>query len=342
MTTLTQVVNNTIKETFSTVNFTKESFERIEYLLTNPPESVNFKEFIDSLLKITIKEGFVIPSHYETDFLGRKAQLITLIKESIEYAHNKGKVIPDVTFYIGTKDSHNYLEPELPIFVLSKPIDARGLLFPDNSFVNWKEERKDILSKCKKTEKENIVYFRGANTGNKKHNLRKILSKDHKFKIPMKIDITKLKIPQYNFCKYKYLLNLPGTSGWSYRFKYLFLMKSLVINVALQYIRSEKRVLTKQDKWMQFFDSYFIPNQDYIEVRYVWGPMMSEKENRNNYIKLRNDIIKLYNYYEKNSNLYEKIVESGYNKVKEITPSVVHQSIYKIIKNYSKEVNKNI
>jgi hypothetical protein len=48
-------------------------------------------------------------------------------------------------------------------------------------------------------------------------------------------------------------------------------------------------------------------------------------------------IIKVYNYYEKNPDKYTEMVKSGYSKVKKIKETVVYDSIYKIIKRYSKE-----
>jgi hypothetical protein len=343
MTTLIQSINSRIQEDVLSVNFGKENFERIEYLLQNRDKIVTrkskfleaFEEFIGSIVKIEIKDNTVYPSYHTNDFLGRKKQLIDLLTEAIEYNLLKGRNIPNVIMYFGTKDSHNFFEPELPIFVLSKPESEPGLLFPDNTFHNWEEDRIDILNNCKKIEKEPLIFFRGADTGNKKHNIRKILSKDRKL-LHSKIIISKEKVPQYTFCKYKYLLNLPGTSAWSYRFKYLFLMKSLVINVALQYKRSDKGNLIKQSKWIQFFDQYFLPGEDYVEIKYYWGDSLTEREKRNNYIKTRDNILKIYNYYENNPEKYEKIVKSGYNKIKKITPEMVYNSIYKIIKNYHK------
>lgn len=343
MTTLIQSINKRIEEDFSSVKFTKQNFERIEYLLQNNDKIVKYKskflqafeEFLESILKIEIRNNKIYPSYNINDFLGRKNQLIDLFDKAIKFLISKGKEIPNVTMYFGTKDSHNFYEPELPIFVLAKPQNEPGLLFPDNTFDNWEKDRDDILSNCKKVKKEPIMFFRGANTGAKKHNLRKIISKDRKF-TNSKIIITKEKVSQHTFCKYKYLLNLPGTAPWSYRFKYLFLMKSLVINVALK-VKRDKYI---QDKWIQFFDNYFIPREDYIEADYYWGESLDRREQLKNYNNIKNKLLKIYKYYENNNEKYEKIVKSGYNKVKKITDEVVYNSIYKIIKKYSKMQNK--
>jgi hypothetical protein len=342
MTTLIQAINSRIEDDFSSVNFSNQSFERIEYLIQNRDKIIThkskfleaFQEFIDSILKIEIKDNKVYSFHDVHDFLGRKKQIVDLINKAVEYNLLKGRKIPNTTMYFGTKDSHNFYEPELPIFVLAKPQNEPGLLFPDNTFDNWDQDRDDILNNCKKVEKEPIMFFRGANTGEKKHNLRKILSRDKKF-TNVKILISKEKVPQYTFCKYKYLLNLPGTAPWSYRFKYLFLMKSLIVNVALKIKRKNKT----QDKWIQFFDTYFVSGEDYIEANYYWGDSLDRREQMNNYFKLKNNLLKIYKYYENNSEEYEKIVKSGYNKIKKISSEVVYSTIYKIIKKYSKIKN---
>jgi hypothetical protein len=337
MTTLIKYINNRIDEDLDSVNFSKENFDRIEYLLKNNNKlSIQFQAFIDSILKVSIKNNKVIFLYEQNDILGRKTAVKQLIQKSIEHIISKGKSIPDVTLYIGTKDSHNYYEPELPIFVLAKPINEPGILIPDNTFDDWDKDREEIKTNCKKVIKESKVFFRGANTGARDHNLRKLLEKDRKIKIPTYIKISKAKVPQYTFCKYKYLLNLPGVGAWSYRFKYLFFMKSLVINVALHYDYGKKYKL--QSKWIQFFDNYFIPGEDYIEIDYHWGSQFSEKDKRKNYKELTNKLEKIYKYYENNPDKYNDMVKSGNTKIKKITQEVVYDSVYKLIKKYSKKI----
>lgn len=339
MITLTKYINNRIDEDLNSVKFSKENFDRIEYLLQNKNDklSIQFQHFIDSILKVSIKNNKVIFFYYQNDMLGRKIEIKQLIQKSIDYAISKGKIIPDVTFYIGSKDSHNYYEPELPIFVIAKPVNEPGILFPDNTFDNWSKDKEEIATNCKKVVKESKVFFRGKNTGDRDHNLRKLLMKDRKIKIPTYIKISNDRVSQYTFCKYKYLLNLPGVGAWSYRFKYLFLMKSLVINIALHYDYGKK--YKPQSKWIQFFDNYFIPGEDYIEINYYWGNQFSIREKRKNYKELTNKLEKCYKYYEKNPDEYKDIVKSGYNKIKKITQEVVYDSVYKLIKKYSKKMN---
>jgi hypothetical protein len=112
-------------------------------------------------------------------------------------------------------------------------------------------------------------------------------------------------------------------------------MKSLIVNVALKIKRKNKT----QDKWIQFFDTYFVSGEDYIEANYYWGDSLDRREQMNNYFKLKNNLLKIYKYYENNSEEYEKIVKSGYNKIKKISSEVVYSTIYKIIKKYSKIKN---
>ena len=152
-----------------------------------------------------------------------------------------------------------------------------------------------------------------------------------------KIIITDIRVPQYTFCENKYLLNLPGIGGWSFRLKYLFLMKSMVINIALRYKYNNSK---PQDKWVQLLDSYFIPGEDYIEIEYVWGEKFTKNQEIEAYKKVRKQLIKVYNYYESHPEEYAKIVKSGYEKAKKITQGLVYDTVYKLIKKNSTYTQK--
>ena len=138
-------------------------------------------------------------------------------------------------------------------------------------------------------------------------------------------------VPTSDFCKYKYLLNLPGMSPWSFRFKFLFLMKSLIINVALyrQYGKSY------DDKWINIFDSLFVPNKDYIKINYKYN----EKKNKNeNLKKLMSKIEEIYNIMEKDAEFYNRITNNGYKKGKIITSKNISKIAYNVINNYTSKI----
>lgn len=278
----------------------------------------------------------------------RKQIMIKLINESIAYGKKNGIEIKDCTIHLLTSDSYNYSEQDMPIFLLARPENKKGILIPDNTYkcntVNCKslnlDETKNIVNKyCKnKNKKKNSMYFRGANTGAKKHNLRMLLHKVTANSNKFDIKIGKQhRVPLYDFCKYKYLLNLPGHHPWSYRFKYLFMMNSLVINVDMhQYYGKYNN--SYNTGWRNFFDVLFDEGIDYVNIVYKW----KENDTKNNYINFKKLVKKLktvHKYYSKNNDKYETMVKNGYDKMALLTQDVVYESVLMLINKYADRIN---
>jgi len=122
-------------------------------------------------------------------------------------------------------------------------------------------------------------------------------------------------VPMYEFCKYKYLLNLPGNQPWSYRMTKILLMNSLIFDVTIMqtYIIEEnnKTYEEKNEKWVQIYSDYFIANEDYIEVIYDWTESVTSDLE---VIKIYDKINELYKYYENNKDEYLKITNNGTKK----------------------------
>jgi hypothetical protein len=104
----------------------------------------------------------------------------------------------------------------------------------------------------------------------------------------------KHRIPMETFCNYKYLLNLPGFQPWSYRFKYLFLMNSIVINIDL-YPHFKKN--DPNQEWRTFIDRLFEDGKDYVNIIMNWFKHddLENKKELNNVLSRLNDIYKYYN-----------------------------------------------
>jgi hypothetical protein len=109
---------------------------------------------------------------------------------------------------------------------------------------DW-DEVKNIIKKNKYAKlknfelKKNVIFFKGTATTKKTFKLREDLeeyARKRKDFLEIKLDGWQHYEPVENFSKYKFLLNLPGHYHWSNRLKYLFLMKSFVINVNTQSI----------------------------------------------------------------------------------------------------------
>ena len=287
-------------------------------------------------------------------FVRRGESLFKLINLTLK---NSTKGIKDGLFYIYVGDEYLYKYKNLPIFTFSKPINKQGLLFPDHTFVDIEPENKTDKDKAKpitietlyeeeNKNKINEIFFIGQNISlyqDKKFNIRKYFSG---FKKPFNVIIDGKFMPMKDFSKYKYLLNLPGAWPWSFRFKFLFLMKSLVINVELHDISYKS-----DERWINIFDLLFEPDIDYINIKFYYDP---KNKNKNNEIKnidiLKKKILNIYNNCEKNKIKYNNIIKNGYKKSKllklENVYNVIEYSLNKLdkpidfFKNNEKKYNK--
>ena len=269
-------INNQIISDINSFVYTSNTSKLLQIILYSSLKISNY------VLQIEIKNNELKILHNVKIFERRAEGIIKLIKITLKY-----KKIRDGIFYIMVGDEHVYEFPNLPFLIIAKPIDKNGILFVDNTFldiepetktfedkskmISWKDNKDFIDNKCNKlTDKINKIFFIGKNISLKKtdFNIRKWINENmNKFaNIPLEILLTDKNgyMPMSDFCKYKYLLNLPGNSPWSFRFKFLFLMKSLIINIVLY----RKYGNSYDKKWINIFDSLFVPNKDYIEISY--------------------------------------------------------------------------
>jgi len=305
------------------------------------------------ILKIKIENNKMTILNKVKAYQRREEGLIKIVKMALKY----GK-IRDGIIYLHVADEYIYQYPELPFMIIAKPEDKTGILIPDNTFVdiepetktaidnkkmiNWDDNKTMINEKCNKikiTEKKNKIFFIGQNINMKKteFNIRKWLYEHQNRLDNLEILLTDNNnyVPMSNFCNYKYLLNLPGMSPWSFRFKFLFLMKSLIINIALLRKYSD----SYDKKWINIFDPMFIKNRDYVELNYEYSSI-DQSNNLNNLLK---NIEMIYNEFEKNNKLYTKIVNNGYKKGQKINKKIIAKIAYNVINNYcTKMANSNI
>lgn len=300
------------------------------------------------IIKIEIKNNIAKIIH-NAKATRRAEGIIKIVNMALEY----GKV-DDTKIYLHVADDFIFRFSELPFFIIAKPLNKKGILMVDNTFVDtqpevktnvdkskmesWDETNDMIIKKCNNIKKENKIFFIGQNIALKKtdFNIREYFSKIKKT-YPLDVRVSGY-MHMSEFCKFKYLLNLPGMSPWSFRFKFLFLMKSFIINIAL-YRNYSKKSDKYDDKWINIFDRLFIPNEDYIELKYYYDREIDQNENLK---KLENEIKDIYLKYEKDDELYNKIVNNGYEKGKLITTENIKKVAHYIISNYAKKVkNKN-
>lgn len=196
-------------------------------------------------------------------------------------------------------------------------------------------------------EKEPVMYFKGLLSGFNRSNVRQILREKTRDNKRVKINITTRPNndwePIHEWSKYKILLNLPGFGDWSNRFKYLFLLGSVIINVNLVHeILLDCDPIKKKYKksyYKTFTDFVLVPNVDYINIDYRYFGKIHEYKNKGLFMKYldmeqRNLLIKLNYYYANiinNPISYNKMVERGHDKICKLTCSRLNQYLCKAI-----------
>ena len=298
------------------------------------------------IIQIEIKNNQATILHYPKAYERRGEGLFKIVQMALKYGS-----IKDCILYLHVADEYIYQYPELPFFIIAKPRDKTGILIVDNTFadiepevktatdkaemVNWEDTIVSIKKKCNKIKKQNKLFFIGQNIGLKKtnFNMREYFSKfnTNNNNIPYDVLINGY-MHMSEFCKYKYLLNFPGMSPWSFRFKFLFLMNSLIINIALLRKYGDKY----DDKWINIFDSLFVPNKDYIEIEYLYDEKIDQQDNLT---KLEHQLEDIYKELEKNTKKYHAIVENGYKKGQLITTENIAKVAHYIISSYSNNIH---
>lgn len=262
----------------------------------------------------------------------RRERIIELLKK-IEREIGRRKIkIENCLIYLLMMDNYYYQDDRIPFFTFAKPKNRGGILYPDDDIINFLEKKKEV--KIYEIE-ENRIYFRGRDTDKLKYDLRRKLSKEESE--ILKIEISEDYIDISEFSRYKYLLNLGGNQPWSYRFRYLFLLERLVINISVHQVYDDDKNLD----WKTFFDILFIENKDYINIKYTWKEG-DKKINELNYKKLVSNINFVYKKLEENENIYNKIRENGIKKINLINEELLYDSYIYLIKEYSKRYNKKI
>lgn len=325
-----EIIFQRIKKDINQFNYYPNTLTRLELAI-----KTTFK-LDENVLVVEIKDNKMKIIHEVKGFERRSEGIKKIIQMALDY----GKII-DTVLYLHVGDEYVYQFPELPFCVIAKPLDKTGILMVDNTFVDvepevrtigttdkmtgWEETRDKIYSRCDdKKDKINKMFFIGQNISLKKtnFNMREYLSKSTKSFLDVR---TSGYMHMSQYCDYKYLLNIIGMSPWSFRFKFLFLMKSLVINIAMR----RKYNMTYDEKWINIFDSLFKPNKDYIEIEYL----------ENNDLKhIENQLELIFDTFEKDNDLYKMIVDNGYQKSKLIDNTSIAKISHSIFNEYANKI----
>ncbi|GIY60215.1 protein O-glucosyltransferase 1 [Caerostris darwini] len=221
--------------------------------------------------------------------------------------------LPDMEFILNTRDwpqVNKYGKP-LPVFSFSKTPQFWDIMYPAWTFWEggpaislyptgigrWDILRKNINKTIEKwpwSHKEGKAFFRGSRTSSERDKLI-LLSREH----PDLIDAQYTKnqawksekdtlgappakeVSLEDHCFYKYLFNFRGVAA-SFRFKHLFLCRSLVFHVG--------------DEWLEFFYHQLKPWIHYI-------PLSTDLSN----------VMELINFAVENEDIAQAIAQRGFD-----------------------------
>lgn len=336
--------------------YKKEIFDKMEKIL-----ETDLMMGTETLI-VNIKNGQLGFSNKLCNYKenNRQRHVAELITDAVTYLKSKSLPVPDLAYpmYLFISDVYAYRHQTYPFFVIAKPKNKTGILFPDNTYYchdlnrkcsNIDEDKSHIESGCKKfINKIPDIFFKGANTGMDKWETRALIYQFQKSgkkpDLPLNIILKQKKEPLASFCAHKYLLNLPGQQPWSYRLKYIMLSTSLVINVdILQHYGIESNKIN--ERWINLFDVIYEPGVDYesIECPYYDNPkdFPNKKQLVNeSFNKVIDSIERIYKYYETNPEKYQEMIEHKAKKNKYFTTRAVYRTIGLLINKYNDKINK--
>ena len=283
----------------------------------------------NGLLKIEIRNKKIITDNYERENESSKNCIKSILSALKHIVHD----LPDCIFFLYCKPGYGYriekkLKLAVPIFCFAKPRNKpEKIIIPDFTFfntkidnreLNWDEQKEIILKKCQNLKKQkNIIYFRGADSTDVT-DLRKKIGRFIDNSIIIIANEGKMREPMYNFCKYKYLLDLPGKQPWSVRFKYILLMPSVCIKLTQITKYTDSKII--EDEWVSYINKFVEPNKDYIDVRFECI------DNKIDFKKLG----------EKVKIAKERKDSLRKNQVNKITMNTIYESLKNTIIEYSK------
>jgi len=232
-------------------NYTLDDLKKI---FNQVNEAIILVEILNRDIKFIEKKG------YES----RNQSVIDLLMQT-----NKYNKLPDVQFLVFTNDyiNNSNIIDKSYLFTFCKKYNYKTSLFPNFSFNHWMESKIPSYeyiydsftnSNVSWIDKEDSIFWTGSNT----NIIRKKIYESSKLYPNFNINLLDKNksnfIPINETLKYKYLLNMNGYS-FGGRLNYLLLTKSCVIILKNN---------NKEEDYEEYFYKFFIPNEDYIEIKY--------------------------------------------------------------------------
>ncbi|XP_037805322.1 O-glucosyltransferase rumi homolog [Lucilia sericata] len=249
--------------------------------------------------------------------------------------------LPDMDFILNTRDYpqvHSKFGNQMrPVLSFSKTADYLDIMYPAWTFWaggpaislhptgigRWDLHRDKIIKAAEKLEwssKESKAFFRGSRTSDERDSLvllsRRMpnlvnaqYTKNQAWKSP-KDTLNAEPAKEVSFeehCRYKYLFNFRGVAA-SFRFKHLFLCKSLVFHVG--------------DEWLEFFYPSMKPWIHYVPLK----KYPNEK-----------DIEDILKFFQEHDDLAREIANNGFEFISQhLRMQDVECYWRRLLKNYAK------
>lgn len=260
-----QIYNECVIKEINLNTFIKSNFSKKDHKLP----LVLFK-ISDGDVKLILPE---FSKYFDEKLDDRIISYENMLKNTISKYPIKNCVLP---FFISDRIPYEYTM-KIPLIVHAKPRNTYYPIFPDNTFLNisinkkyglhsydW-DKMKQIISDYKVKHKINKIYFKGTPTGQRRGDLRRLLLENKPNNMIIKLDAWKDFEPIYKWKKYKAVINLPGHYDWSNRFKYLFLLDSVIINVNTIY-HYKYDIEYIDEPYMSFIDYFVKQDVDYYNI----------------------------------------------------------------------------
>jgi hypothetical protein len=295
----------------------------------------------------------------------RQTYNVFILNKVLEYAKLHKLPIPTTTLHIWVSDAHPYyvdkMYDKFPIITYCAPSNMPYIMFPEITFSclglanSWKDSCNDFdtlkaqIVAHHVPKKVNQVFFKGlattATQGRLREDLERISAADKTKFLSVTLGAEGAAYePLYNWCKYKWLLNLPGAYPWSNRFKFLFLMKSVVVNVDVSTVG---RGYT-DGPYMTVANLFVTPSVDYINIESSFDnkirpgarPTQADidaqfAENS----RVHREIVRRTS--EMTDTQYKKMSESGFKKMSAVTNDVIYLYVYHILVAHSRLIGPN-
>lgn len=280
---------------------------------------------------------------------------------AVEWAKSNGLDVPNTYIYIYVSDKVCWYgentQHKIPLLHYVCTSNNVYPLIPDTTFtsfwlenkysnkeISW-DETKKLINEYIPEKKKDVMYFKGTLTGQNRTNLRamarsRIQKRD---RVIIDLEANKKFDPIYKFADYGILLNLPGHGDWSNRFKYLFLMKSVTVNVNVvtNIDLTIQPTYTKYERSVNltFIDLIMDPNVDYINIDYVYYGPREFCSDTTKYDELTNNEVKnmlmqlnvVYEDIVNHKDRYQPMVNRAFNKINMLNEDRINQYLFKCI-----------